>query len=111
MNDSVNLDADRIANGLAHSARELAAHAEELMHSTAAISGEGVALLRSKLTDSLKSAREQISHVQDAATRRGHEAALATDTWVHDKPWQAIAIATLFGLAIGFMSRSPRRRA
>jgi ElaB/YqjD/DUF883 family membrane-anchored ribosome-binding protein len=111
MNDSFNLDSDRVANGLAHSARELASHAEELMHSTAAISGEGVALLRGKLTESLKSAREQISHVQDAATRRGHEAAEATDHWVHDKPWQAIAIATLFGLAIGFMSRGSRRKA
>lgn len=109
MNESNHLDADHLANGLAHSARELATHAEELMHSTAAITGEGVAALRGKLGESLRNAREQIGNVQNEATRRGREAAQATDHWVHDKPWQAIAIATLFGLAVGFMSRSSRR--
>lgn len=108
MNDPNLLEADRVANGLAHSARELATHAEELMHSTAAISGEGVAALRGKLTNSLRSAREQIDHVQYEATRRGRVAVQATDLWVHEKPWQAIALASLIGLTIGFLSRGRR---
>lgn len=98
-------ESDTSANGLAGSAHDLAAHAEELMHSTAAISGESVAMLRSKLTESLRVAREQISNVQEQAMQRGRHAVTATDSWVHEKPWQAIAAASLIGLVIGYMSR------
>ncbi len=96
-------------NGLADSARDLASHAEELLHNTAAISGEGIAALRNKLTESLRIAREQIGSAQSYAMDRGKQAVSATDSYVHEKPWQALAIAALFGVMIGFMSSSSRR--
>ena len=101
-------DADSHANGLATSAHELAMHAEELLHSTAAISGESLSQLRTRLTDSLHSARAQIENVQQQTMLRGRKAATATDVWVKTNPWQAVAGATLIGLAIGFMSRRAR---
>jgi len=97
------------ADGLARSARDLAAHAEELLHSTASISNEGVAAVRKKLTESLRQAREQIASAQGYAMERGKQAVTATDDYVHANPWQAISAAVLFGAILGFMSRSPRR--
>ena len=95
-------------DGLAASARNLASHAEELLQNTASISNEGIAALRKKLTESLSAARAQISDAQSYAMERGKQAATVTDSYVRENPWQAIAVAALFGVVIGFMSRSSR---
>lgn len=97
------------SSSLASSARDLASNAEELMRQTAAVSNDSIAVLREKLQDSLRVARQQISSAQDYAMERGKQAVTATDTYVHEKPWQAIAIAALFGALVGFISSSSRR--
>lgn len=101
-------ETDSHTNGLASSAHELAMQAEELLHSTAAISGESLSLLRSRLADSLHNARMQIDKVQQQTMLQGRQAITTTDHWVKDHPWQAVAGATLIGLAIGFISRRAR---
>lgn len=107
MNDYSPSGLDTHANGLASSAHELAMQAEELLHSTAAISGESLSLLRTRLTESLHNARAQIDHVQQQTMLRGRKAATSTDVWVRAHPWQAVAGATLVGFAIGFIRRRP----
>lgn len=96
-------------NGLASSARDLASNAEELMRQTAEVSNDSIAVLREKLQESLRTARTQISNAQDYAVERGRQAVTATDSYVHEKPWQAIAIAALAGALIGFLSSGSRR--
>jgi ElaB/YqjD/DUF883 family membrane-anchored ribosome-binding protein len=96
------------ADGLAASMHTLADHAEALLHSTATISSDSTSALRGKLSGSLHDAREQLSAAQDYAIARGKRAAQATDSYVHENPWQVIAAATLVGLAIGFLSRGRR---
>ncbi len=93
---------------LASSARDLATNAEELMRQTAAVSSDSIALLREKLQDNLRLARTHIAGAQDYAMERGKRAVTATDSYVHEKPWQAIAVAALFGALIGFISSSRR---
>ncbi len=97
------------SSSLASSTRDLAANAEELMRQTAAVSSDSIAVLREKLKDSLSVARTQIANAQDYAVERGKQAVTATDTYVHEKPWQAIAVAALFGALIGFISSGSRR--
>jgi len=40
---------------------------------------------------------------QDAMLEHGRRAARATDDYVHDKPWQAIAAAGIGGLLLGVL--------
>lgn len=96
-------------SNLASSARDLASNAEELMRQTAAVSSDSIAVLREKLQDNLRAARTHISNAQDYAVERGKQAVTATDSYVHEKPWQAIAAAAVVGLLIGFLSSGSRR--
>jgi ElaB/YqjD/DUF883 family membrane-anchored ribosome-binding protein len=103
MNDNIqNAPQANVGDGLAASMQGLTSHAEALLQSTATLSSEGVAALRQGLSDSLNSVREQ-------TMARSRQVAGATQTYVHEKPWQAIAIAALLGVAIGFLGRGARR--
>lgn len=87
--------------------QDLAKHAEALLDSTATMTHDGIAAIRTRLDDSLKATRAQIDHAQKYAMDKGREAASATDHYVHERPWQAIAAAAAVGLVIGlFMRRS-----
>ncbi|MDP3294619.1 MAG: hypothetical protein Q8M37_07750 [Nevskia sp.] len=109
MDDYQQQNGSHSSDALASSAHDLATHAEELMRQTAAVSSDSIAVLREKLQDSLRSARTQIASAQDYAMERGKQAVTATDSYVHEKPWQAIAIAALAGALIGFISSGSRR--
>lgn len=89
--------------------RDLAHHAEALLEGTSTMTHDGIAALRTRLDDSLKATKAQIDHAQQYALEKGREAASATDTYVHERPWQAIAAAATLGLAIGFFLRRSRR--
>lgn len=87
----------------------LATHAEELMRSTASLSGSGVAAAREKLNESLARVRDQLGDVEKLALDRGREAFDATETYVRDNPWQAIGIGVLVGLTLGVIATSSWR--
>lgn len=87
----------------------LAGHAQELLHVTGAVSGESVAQAREQLKQSLTTAGETIKRLQSEAMQRGREMAQRTDTYVHENPWQAIAVGVVAGLALGLATGSLAR--
>lgn len=89
----------------------LSTHAQELLEVTNAISGEGVAAAREQLQESLRVAGHHFKRLQAEAMTQGRKVAEQTDSYVHEKPWQAIAIGMLAGLAIGLASGSAMRSA
>jgi ElaB/YqjD/DUF883 family membrane-anchored ribosome-binding protein len=76
--------------------RLLASDIEELMKATAAQSGERLAAVRARVTSALGEAKETVSV-------RGKEAARATDSYVRERPWQAIGVGAGLGLLIGLL--------
>ena len=85
--------------------RTVVADAEALIKATAGQGGDTFNVVRAKAEQSLAMAKKQISLAQAAVVARTKEAAKATDTYVHENPWQAIGIAAGLGLVIGFMLR------
>jgi hypothetical protein len=52
-----------------------------------------------------KKLRDVLSDAQDVLQQNYRLASQTTDDFVHDNPWQAVAIAALSGLAIGVLAR------
>lgn len=106
MTDIGNGTGERFASNVSN----LASHAEELMRSTSAVSSSTVAAARQKLNESLSKVRDQLVNVEHMALDSGKQAVTATQTYVRDNPWQAIAIGVLVGLTLGVLATSNRRR-
>jgi ElaB/YqjD/DUF883 family membrane-anchored ribosome-binding protein len=77
--------------------------AEELLRATANQAGEGAAVARARIQDSLQVAKEHMISTEEAMIERTRQAADATDQYVHDNPWKAIGISALAGAIIGML--------
>jgi ElaB/YqjD/DUF883 family membrane-anchored ribosome-binding protein len=77
--------------------------AEELLHATANQAGEKVSAARGRVQESLRTAKEELQHIESAAVDRAKAAANATDTYVHQHPWQSAGIAAAVGVVIGML--------
>jgi ElaB/YqjD/DUF883 family membrane-anchored ribosome-binding protein len=77
--------------------------AEEMLSQAASSTGERAAELRAKALAQLKALRERVQDAQATAVRQGRAAAHATDDYVHDHPWRAIATAAAAGVIIGLL--------
>lgn len=89
--------------------QSISSHAQELLEVTHAVSGEGIAAAREQLKESLRVAGEHLKQLQCDAVERSRKAAEQADSYVHEKPWQAIGMGMVAGLAIGFASSSMMR--
>lgn len=59
--------------------------------------------LRARIQERLSGAKEKLIDAQHEAVQRAKDAAVATDDYVHAKPWQAIGVAAAVGLALGVL--------
>ena len=85
------------------SVRESLDNAERLLREAADASGDKASELRERAMQALDSTRGGLHDAQDVVVERGRRAARATDDYIHDKPWQAVAAAGLAGLVIGVL--------
>lgn len=77
------------------------ADAEAILKASASQSGEQLAALRVKATESLAVAKEKLAEAQVLAKQKGLIAAAATDRYVHESPWVAVGVAAGLGLVVG----------
>lgn|SRR5574342_436166 len=77
--------------------------AEELLKATASQSGEKVAGLRAKLEENMRTAKTRLFDAQDAMVGKAKAAVGATDSYVHEHPWQTIGVAAAAGALIGLL--------
>lgn len=84
----------------------LVGHAQELMQLTSSVSGESISHVREQLRHSLDSATTTLKRLQSDAMERGREMAQRTDTYVHENPWQSIAVGAVAGVALGLAASS-----
>ena len=52
----------------------------------------------------LSSAREAIATGTDTVRRRAQQVAGSTDEFVRLKPWQAVGVAVLVGMSVGYLA-------
>jgi ElaB/YqjD/DUF883 family membrane-anchored ribosome-binding protein len=77
--------------------------AEALLRAAKNEAGEGMAQARGKLEESVAAAREAMVRLERAAVDRASAAGRATDRYVHENPWQAIAAGAAVGALIGVL--------
>ena len=100
--DRLNMQKDRMADHKDQIVSELKSgvdDAEGFLRAAASSTGDKAAELRDKATAALKRASESLSDLQATVMEKGRDAAILTDDYVHENPWQAIGI----GAAIGFL--------
>jgi ElaB/YqjD/DUF883 family membrane-anchored ribosome-binding protein len=80
---------------------------EHLLKSLATAGGEKAQAMRSTVEENLKTARERLRALEQAAEERARAAVKSTDQYVHGHPWQSIAIAAglsaIVGIVVGLL--------
>jgi ElaB/YqjD/DUF883 family membrane-anchored ribosome-binding protein len=83
--------------------KKIVTDTEALLRSVAGVAGEQGAAMQASLAETLESAKAELRKLQQATTQRAGEAARATDAYVHENPWQAVAVAGAVGLIAGLI--------
>lgn len=69
--------------------------------------GDKAHALRAKVEKNLDAAKERLRSAEDAVMEKTRATARATDEYVHENPWQTVAIAAglsaVFGVVIGVL--------
>jgi len=83
--------------------RTIMADMEALLKATAHQTGERIAAVRLKAEESLQVSKARLAEAQAAGVVKTKVAAKVTDDYVRANPWNAVGIATSFGLVIGML--------
>ena len=82
---------------------KLIGEVEELIARLADTADPGIARLRARLADTLRTTRRAVSESAAQVQRQARGALTAGDTYVREQPWEAIGAAAVMGLVIGFL--------
>ena len=77
------------------------AETEQLLKAASTAGGEKAAVWRDSVEEKLQIAKDKLVQLEETAVEKTRMAAEATDSYVHDKPWQAIGITAGVGVAVG----------
>ncbi|MDQ7990837.1 MAG: DUF883 family protein [Candidatus Dactylopiibacterium sp.] len=80
------------------------ADAEELLRLTASDASGKLADVRGRLGVHVDSAKLRLGELEDVVVARTKEVAKATDTYVHEHPWQSIGVAAGVAFLLGMLS-------
>jgi ElaB/YqjD/DUF883 family membrane-anchored ribosome-binding protein len=94
---------DNIRQSFLSSAKSSLADIEDMLKSSASVSGEKAAELREKMRLALGKAKEGVSSAQGVVADKTKAAARATDDYVHDHPWQAVGVGAALGFVLGLL--------
>jgi len=83
--------------------RKLIADVEELIRRVGDAADPELARLRAKVESTVATTKGAISDGTEQVQRQAKEVFEASDRYVRDQPWEAIGIAAIAGLAIGFL--------
>ncbi|RPH59139.1 MAG: DUF883 family protein [Acidobacteria bacterium] len=83
--------------------RAVIADAEDYLAASVGQAGEAYAAARRKLERRLDAARAQATEAQHVLSGKTRAAARAADGYVHENPWQIIAVAASAGLLAGLL--------
>lgn len=77
--------------------------AEALIKASADQGGEKMNEARSKIRESLETARTRLHEAERYARRHGEDAVIATEDYMKRNPWQSVGIAAGVGLVLGVL--------
>ena len=83
--------------------RDLVADVEDLIRKIADVKDIEIARVRERLKQTLTAAKESAAVGAQAAKTYAHDASVATDEYVRQRPWTAVGLAAALGVFIGVM--------
>jgi ElaB/YqjD/DUF883 family membrane-anchored ribosome-binding protein len=112
--ESLQNSADRLTNDVKSGARNvqntasgelknLIADVEDLVGRIGNLKDADVSRVRSKVENALAAAKQSLASGTETARRQARKVASTADDYVRESPWQAIGIAALAGVAIGYL--------
>jgi ElaB/YqjD/DUF883 family membrane-anchored ribosome-binding protein len=84
--------------------KNLIADVEDLVARIANLKDADVVRVRNKVEQALASAKQSVVNGADTVRRSARQAASSTDDYVRENPWQALGVAALVGITIGFLA-------
>jgi ElaB/YqjD/DUF883 family membrane-anchored ribosome-binding protein len=103
MNEKTVGEFNRTKGKMVDDFKAIVTDADDLLHATAKVSGEGFDAAREKFAEKLTSAKTSLAEAEKHVVDRAKQAATATDDYVKGNPWTAAGIAAGVGLLIGFL--------
>lgn len=90
-------------SSLARESSNLMSDLGDMVKSATPFSAEDLARAKETITARVTAARDSVVKFGGEVATRARSTATATDTYVHEKPWQSIAIGAAAGLLIGML--------
>ena len=95
--------AKRLRNAGGQEVRDLMADVQDLLGQVAHVADPEIARLRTKVEGGLATARKALTTGADQVQKAGRDAMADGDDYVRDQPWQAVGVAAVAGLLVGFL--------
>ena len=95
---------ERAGGRVANDFKAIIADGEDLLKAAATVSGEGLAVARTKFEGQLKNAKAALADASQPVLERTRETAAATNEYVRTNPWSAVGIAVAAGVLVGFLA-------
>jgi len=73
---------------------------EELLKATVNASGEGIIAARARFAEQVINVKAKLADASQPAVDKARQA----DDYVHDNPWNAVGVAAVVGILIGFLA-------
>jgi ElaB/YqjD/DUF883 family membrane-anchored ribosome-binding protein len=99
MSEASGVDRDKLVADV----KLVLADAEEMLRLAAGDTTGKFAEVKGRLSEKLALARARIQDAEESVVARTREAAKATDTYVHENPWQSVGVAAGVGFLVGLL--------
>jgi ElaB/YqjD/DUF883 family membrane-anchored ribosome-binding protein len=100
---------NQVGTGATEEVQNLIADVEDLVDRVGEAADPEIRRLRAKVAEAVVSTKSSIAAGADQVQRHAKDAFDASDRYVRNQPWEAIGIAALAGIAVGFLVSSSRR--
>jgi ElaB/YqjD/DUF883 family membrane-anchored ribosome-binding protein len=77
--------------------------AEVLLQNSAAPLGEEFKSAKARFEQTIKNAKDEAIRLEKLVVKKTKEAMNSTDSYVKEKPWQAVGLSAAVGLVIGML--------
>jgi ElaB/YqjD/DUF883 family membrane-anchored ribosome-binding protein len=84
--------------------KSLIADVEDLVARVADLKDADVIRVRTRVENAIASAKQGLADGVETVKSKARQAATTADDYVHESPWQALGIAALVGVVVGFLA-------
>lgn len=82
---------------------------EDLIKTTANLSGDDLAKAKAKLNERISVAKKSVEEFSDTIAERASKTATSANNYVHEKPWPVIGAGVALGFLAGYLLTNNRR--